>query len=110
MGWGYRKSFGFGPFRINLSKSGVGYSIGVRGFRIGQDAKGRRYRTMSIPHTGIYRRDYFPKKNVRPPNSNNTPTKSVMPVSNGVTSTGRSRWAFYIGGAILLYAAIRAIF
>ena len=24
----YRKSIGFGPFSVNLSKSGVGYSVG----------------------------------------------------------------------------------
>jgi Protein of unknown function (DUF4236) len=28
MGFFYRKSVNFGPFRVNLSKSGVGYSVG----------------------------------------------------------------------------------
>ena len=32
MGFFYRKSVNFGPFRVNLSKSGVGYSVGGRGF------------------------------------------------------------------------------
>ena len=28
MGWTYRKSVGLGPFQINISKSGIGYSVG----------------------------------------------------------------------------------
>ncbi len=35
MGFTYRKFFNLGPFRVNLSKSGVGYSVGGRGFRVG---------------------------------------------------------------------------
>ena|SRR2546427_5338656 len=44
MGWYLRKSFKLGPFRINLSKSGLGGSVGVRGARVGLDAKGRLMR------------------------------------------------------------------
>jgi hypothetical protein len=29
MGFYIRKSLGFGPFRLNLSKSGIGVSVGV---------------------------------------------------------------------------------
>ena len=59
MGWNWRKTFTFGPFRVNLSKKGAGYSLGVRGFRMGQDAKGQGYTQTSIPGTGIYKRDYL---------------------------------------------------
>jgi hypothetical protein len=38
MGWNLRKGFNFGPLRINLSRRGVGYSVGARGLRIGRDA------------------------------------------------------------------------
>jgi hypothetical protein len=58
MGWNWRKRLNFGPARINLSKKGIGYSLGVPGFRMGQDAKGKRYKQISIPGTGIYKRDY----------------------------------------------------
>lgn len=34
MGWYIRKSKNFGPFRLNLSKSGLGLSTGVKGARI----------------------------------------------------------------------------
>ena len=53
MGWSYRRSAGFGPFRINVSKSGVGYSIGGKGFRTGVNARGRRYTSISVPGTGL---------------------------------------------------------
>ena len=53
MGWSFRKSARLGPFRVNLSKSGVGYSVGGRGFRVGTNAKGQRYSTFSIPGTGL---------------------------------------------------------
>ncbi|MGB3467341.1 MAG: DUF4236 domain-containing protein [Cyclobacteriaceae bacterium] len=34
MGWGFRKSARFGPFRINFSKTGISSSIGVKGARV----------------------------------------------------------------------------
>jgi hypothetical protein len=59
MGWYYRKSKSVGPFRVNLSKSGVGFSVGGRGFRSGVNARGRRYTTASVPGTGLrYRKNH----------------------------------------------------
>lgn len=54
MGWNFRKSInlGFG-FRINLSKSGIGYSWGFPGYRVTKMANGRNRITYSIPGTGI---------------------------------------------------------
>jgi hypothetical protein len=43
MGFFVRKAIRLGPVRFNLAKSGVGASIGVRGLRVGQDARGRGY-------------------------------------------------------------------
>ena len=53
MGFYYRKSLNLGPFRVNLSKSGLGYSVGGRGFRVGTTARGRKYTSFSIPGTGV---------------------------------------------------------
>lgn len=53
MGWSFRRSISLGPFRINLSKSGISYSVGMAGFRTGVNAKGRRYSSVSIPGTGV---------------------------------------------------------
>jgi len=49
----YRKRLNFGPFRINLSRSGIGTSWGVRGFRVTHSSTGRRYLTLSLPGTGL---------------------------------------------------------
>lgn len=35
MGFSIRKGFKLGPVRLNLSKRGVGYSVGVKGLRVG---------------------------------------------------------------------------
>lgn len=53
MGFSYRKSVKCGPFRINVSDRGVGYSIGGKGFRTGVSPRGRRYSTFSLPGTGV---------------------------------------------------------
>lgn len=52
MGFSFRKSFKAGPVRINFSKSGIGASIGVKGARIGVNAKGKTY--ISAGAGGVY--------------------------------------------------------
>lgn len=53
MGLRFRKSFNFNGFRVNFSKTGVGYSYGIPGFRYTVTADGRERVTVSIPGTGI---------------------------------------------------------
>lgn len=53
MGFRFRKSIGAGPFRLNFSKSGIGYSVGTKGYRVTKTANGRIRRTASLPGTGI---------------------------------------------------------
>jgi hypothetical protein len=53
MGWSYRKSIRFGPFRVNLGKSGVGVSVGEKDVRVGINSRGRRYESVTIPGTGL---------------------------------------------------------
>ncbi|MCM1338946.1 MAG: DUF4236 domain-containing protein [Muribaculaceae bacterium] len=43
MGFHIRKSFKAGPVRFNLSKSGIGASIGVKGLRLGTNSQGKSY-------------------------------------------------------------------
>lgn len=115
MGWSFRRSINVGPFRMNFSKSGIGYSAGIHGARIGRDAKGRKYSQISIPHTGIYRRDYYAgakasasvpfQQNMQPP----LPQGAARPPVN-LRSIVRSPWVLYGGGGLLLYVLIRAIF
>jgi len=40
MGFFFRKSLNFGPFRLNFSKSGVGASVGVKGARLSSGPRG----------------------------------------------------------------------
>lgn len=54
MGFRFRKSINLGGgFKVNLSKSGVGYSWGTKGVRYTKTAKGKTRTTLSIPGTGI---------------------------------------------------------
>lgn len=53
MGLRFRKSINLGGFRINISKSGIGYSFGVPGMRYTKKAKGGTRTTLSIPGTGL---------------------------------------------------------
>ena len=54
MGFRVRKSINLGGgFRINLSKSGIGYSWGTKGYRVTGTSRGTTRRTYSIPGTGI---------------------------------------------------------
>lgn len=61
MKWNFKKSVKLGFIRINISNSGVGGSVGIKGLRKGIDAKGRSYTHASIPGTGIYSRTYDSK-------------------------------------------------
>jgi hypothetical protein len=66
VGWGYRKSIKVGPFRLNLSRSGVGHSVGGRGVRYTRTAKGRKEMTFRIPGTGLsYRRPLSSRRSRR---------------------------------------------
>ncbi len=44
MGWSFHRSIRCGPFRINLSRRGVGVSGGVKGLRVGTGPRGRYFR------------------------------------------------------------------
>jgi tetratricopeptide (TPR) repeat protein len=51
----YRKSIRLGGgARMNLSKSGIGFSAGVPGFPVSTNSSGRTTRTVGIPGTGLY--------------------------------------------------------
>lgn len=52
MGFYLRKAFRLGPLRINLSKSGLGVSAGVKGARVGVDAQGKSY--VHVGRGGLY--------------------------------------------------------
>jgi hypothetical protein len=54
----FRRSVGFGPFRLNFTKRGVGGSVGVPGARFSVHSTGRKTTSVGIPGSGAYwRRD-----------------------------------------------------
>lgn len=53
MGLRFRKSKKVGPFRVNISQKGAGWSVGVPGLRYTKKAGGGSRVTASVPGTGI---------------------------------------------------------
>ena len=53
MGWYLKKSFAIGPLRLNLSKSGLGASVGVKGLRVSTGPKGAQ---VNAGREGLYYR------------------------------------------------------
>ncbi|MGW4798261.1 DUF4236 domain-containing protein [Nonomuraea sp. NPDC004297] len=49
MGWHYNKSIKVGPFRINLSRHGVGHSFGNRRLHVSTTPDGRRHVSVHLP-------------------------------------------------------------
>lgn len=77
MGFRYRKSINLGGgFRVNFSKSGVGYSWGRKGYRITKTAKGRTRTTTSIPGTGLSWVNEQERKNTQNPQPRSQPQAS----------------------------------
>jgi hypothetical protein len=60
MGWSFRRSKSFGLFKLNFSNSGLGFSFGVPGARVGVNAKGKKYLRGGIPGTGLYYQSSLP--------------------------------------------------
>lgn len=53
MGWRWRKSISLGGARTTLSQSGLGFSYGFAGLRIGRSPSGNFWVSFTIPGTGI---------------------------------------------------------
>lgn len=81
MGFRFRKSINLGGgFRINLSKSGVGYSWGTKGYRITKKASGGTRTTASIPGTGIsYVSDTKKSRSKKSNNGSSAHSRNIVP-------------------------------
>ena len=67
MGFYFRKRLNFGPLRLNLSKSGVGLSTGIRGLRAGVTAHGQMFSSANLPGTGLYYRKVYTARHAGEP-------------------------------------------
>ena len=72
-----RKSIGVGPLRFNLSKSGIGVSVGVKGFRVGAGPRGNY---VHVGRGGVYYRKTLP------PLSGSKPSSHVSEPEVGLAS------------------------
>lgn len=60
MGFRFQRRIRIAPgVRLNLSKSGIGGSVGRTGLRLGVDAKRRKYFSVGLPGTGLSYRTFF---------------------------------------------------
>lgn len=87
MGLRYRKSYKSGPFRVTISKSGVGWSVGGKGFRYTKTANGRTRKTYSVPGTGISYVTESGKKN-------NSQSQTTQKSTSKTTNTDQE-WEIY---------------
>lgn len=108
MGFRFRKSVNLGPLRVNFSKSGIGYSVGGKGFRATKKAGGGFRTTTSIPGTGIsYVRDYSTSGKKKSPGKASSPSRSGNSNQTTPPSGGKKRrkWP-YIVAAVLVVGMI----
>jgi len=111
MGFRFRKSKSFGPFKVNLSKSGIGWSVGGKGFRFTKRADGKTQNTYSIPGTGISYVDVKGKSN-NTPGHTNLHNDNLDNSFNGSSGGGKKRppkWLLIVLG-ILAYLILFANF
>lgn len=75
--------------RLNFSKSGVGYSIGPKGFRTTHMANGRTRRTVSIPGTGM---SWVTESSSGRPRSAPAPRQTAPPEASASQTDAKPGW------------------
>lgn len=84
MGLRFRKSINLGGARINISKKGIGASVGVQGARITKTADGKTRKTIGVPGTGIsYTTESRGKKKANAPQKQSTAQNSQQQSNAG---------------------------
>ncbi len=130
MGWYIRKSVSFGPLRLNLSKSGIGYSVGVKGARIGTGPKGSY---VHLGRGGVYYRESLGgrtppagSESVQPPppveRFCNACGNRLSPIARfcnqcgtqiteeaAAANDGHVHWGWIIGAIVLLVVVLRFV-
>jgi len=95
----FRKSFRIFPgIRINLSKTGIGASVGFKGFRLTKRADGKVQRTISLPGTGISFVDTGgKKKEQRDSRSSTSPRSAECPHCQARSKVGIAQFCSNCG-------------
>ena len=113
MGFRFKKSIKAGPVRVNFSKSGIGFSAGVKGARITKPAKGKARTTVGIPGTGLsYSKTVGGKKKsaAKKSTAKKAAPKKTDPKKNQPSTTSELTAEDYEKGMGCLSAAARWIF
>jgi hypothetical protein len=79
MGFSFRRSSNFGPFRLTFSKSGIGASVGVRGARVTLSPRGKTYITVGAG-------GFSYRQNLSSGTTPSTPRPRFEPVVDATTS------------------------
>lgn len=82
MGFYIRRSVSVGPFRFNLSKSGIGLSMGVKGLRVGTGPRGNY---VHMGRGGLYFRSALPSSGTATPLVPSPRLTSPVPMGNDPT-------------------------
>lgn len=93
MGWSFRKSISFGPFRLNFSKSGVGASIGVKGARISSGKRGTFLNLSS--HVFPFRKRIDQLNKTMNNISSQSPVEHSQPLASESTENGKTSYYQY---------------
>ena len=96
MGWYLKKSFGFGPLRLNLSKSGFGASVGVKGLRVSTGPKGRQ---LNAGREGLYYRASL-NSPPDPPVSDTEAIDSDLETTNDLSSKEKNGLMRFLRGLL----------
>lgn len=54
MSWRFRHVISVGALRLNISRRGAGWSVGIPGVRYGRSATGTPYVSLGFPGLGLY--------------------------------------------------------
>lgn len=105
MGLRYRKSINLGGgARINISKSGIGYSWGGKGFRFTKTANGRNRATVRLPGTGLF---YVTESSGKKKTSKRKPIRNSRARTAGDTSVTGGSLLFLAVIGLCVYVGIR---
>ena len=83
MSCSYRKSLGSGPFRVNFSKSGISYSVGVKGARVNVGPRGTY---VNLSSHGISYRRKISGSSVPVPQPTHHPVPAAFEEINNIAS------------------------
>lgn len=91
LGWYLRKSVKMGPLRLNFSKSGIGYSFGVKGARIGTGPRG--------PYVAGGRYGIYYRQSLKTPA--HPAQASTAPILQSIVPASPNEYCTHCGAAIL---------